>query len=217
MIVRRSEKKVFSIHFDDRKWISTIEFVSSNDQLFQSLIIFVDKIVQKAWTNAWSKFAYAISHNDWIDNEIDLIWLTNVFHLQIVNLRDRRRFLILDEHASHVSVKFIEFCWSMNIVSLCLSSHITHYLQSLDVDCFDSLNKAYRKQLDKRNKIEMMHIIKLNFLAFLREAKKEVMTKSIIKSIWIKTDTILWKIHCFTKDLLTNSDICSFDSSRILK
>jgi hypothetical protein len=71
----------------------------------------------------------------------------------------------------------------MNIVSLCLSSHIIHYLQFLDVDCFDSLDKAYRKQLDKRNKIEMMHIIKLNFLAFLREARKEIMTKSIIKSI----------------------------------
>jgi hypothetical protein len=71
----------------------------------------------------------------------------------------------------------------MNIVSLCLSFHTTHYLQFLDVDCFDSLDKAYRKQLDKRNKIEVMHIIKLNCLAFLKESRKKVMTKSIIKSI----------------------------------
>jgi hypothetical protein len=71
----------------------------------------------------------------------------------------------------------------MNIVLLCLSSHITHYLQSLDVDCFDSLDKAYRKQLEKRNKIEMMQINKLNFLAFLKETKEEVMIESIIKSV----------------------------------
>jgi hypothetical protein len=45
MIIRRSKKNVFSIHFDDHKWISTVKFMSSNDQLFQSLIIFVDKIV----------------------------------------------------------------------------------------------------------------------------------------------------------------------------
>jgi hypothetical protein len=125
------------MHSNDRKWISIVEFVSSREQLFQSLIIFVDKIVQKAWTNAWSKFAYAISHNDWIDNEIDLIWLTDVFHFQIVNLRDRR-LLLLDEHVSHVSMKFIEFCWLMNIVLLCFSSHTIHYLQSLDVDCVES-------------------------------------------------------------------------------
>jgi ribosomal protein S25 len=105
----------------------------------------------------------------------------------------------------------------MNIVSLCLLFYTTHYLQFLDVDCFDSLDKAYRKQLDKRNKIEMMHIIKLNFLAFLKEVRKEVMTKSIIESIWIKTNTILWKIHCCIKNLLTNSNICSFDSNWILK
>ncbi len=206
MIVRRSEKNVFSIHSSDRKWISTVEFVSTRDRLFQSLIIFVDKIVQKAWTNVWSKFAYAISHNDWIDNEIDLIWLTDVFHSQTINLRDRR-LLLLDEHASHVSVKFIEFCWLMNIVLLCLSFHITHYLQSLDVDCFDSLDKAYRKQLEKRNKIGMMQINKLNFLAFVKETREEVMIESVIKSVWVKIDTILWNILCFTKSLLINSSI----------
>jgi hypothetical protein len=71
----------------------------------------------------------------------------------------------------------------MNIVFLYLSFHIIHYLQSFDHDCFDSLNKAYRKQLNKRNKTEVMHIIKLNFLAFFKEAKEEVMIESIIKSI----------------------------------
>jgi hypothetical protein len=71
----------------------------------------------------------------------------------------------------------------MNIVSLCLSSHTTHYLQSFDVDCFDSLDKAYRKQLDKRNKIEIVQINKLNFLAFFKETKEEVMIESIIKSV----------------------------------
>ncbi len=71
----------------------------------------------------------------------------------------------------------------MNIVFLCLSSHIIHYLQFLDVDCFDSLNKAYKKQLDKKNKIEIMQINKLNFLKFFRETKKQVMIESIIKSV----------------------------------
>jgi hypothetical protein len=190
VIVWRSEKNIFLIHSNDRKWINIVEFVFTRDRLFQSLIIFVDKIVQKAWRNAWSKFAYAMSYNDWIDNEIDLIRLIDVFHCQTMNLRNRR-FLILDDHASHMSMKFIEFCWSMNIVLLCLSFYIIHYLQFLDVDCFDSLNKVYQKQLNKKNKIEMMHIIKLNFPAFLKEARKEVMIESIIKSIWIKTDTII--------------------------
>jgi hypothetical protein len=71
----------------------------------------------------------------------------------------------------------------MNIVSLCFSFHIIHYLQFFDVDCFDSLNKAYRKQLDKKNKIEIMQINKLDFFAFLKKAKVEIMIESIIKSV----------------------------------
>jgi hypothetical protein len=56
-------------------------------------------------------------------------------------------------------------------------------LQFFDIDCFDSLNKVYQKQLNKRNKIEIMYIIKLSFLAFFREAKEEVIIKLIIKPI----------------------------------
>jgi hypothetical protein len=56
-------------------------------------------------------------------------------------------------------------------------------LQFFDVDCFDSLDKAYKKQLDKKNKIEIMQINKLNFLAFFKEAKIEIMIESIIKSV----------------------------------
>jgi hypothetical protein len=100
--------------------------------------------------------------------------------------------LLRNEHASHVSMKFIEFCWLMNIVSLCLSFYITHYLQFLDVDYFDSLNKAYRKQFKKKYIIKMMQINKLNFFAFRRKLKKEIIIELIIKSVWVKIDTILW-------------------------
>lgn len=105
-------------------------------------------MIQKAWTNAWSKPAYAVSHNGWTDNEVVLAWLIDVFHPQTVNLGGRR-LLLLDGHASHVSVEFIEFCWLVDIVPLCLPPHTTHYLQPLDVGCFGPLDKAYRKQLEK--------------------------------------------------------------------
>ncbi len=70
----------------------------------------------------------------------------------------------------------------MNIVFLCFFSHIIHYLQSLNVECFESLNKIYKKQLVEKNKIEMIQINKLYFLTFLQQVRKKVMTETIIKS-----------------------------------
>ena len=71
---------------------------------------------------------------------------------------------------------------------LCFSFHTTHYLQSLNVDCFESLVKAYKKQLNDRNQLRIVQITKLNFLICLRRTKIEVMTTKNIMTIWTTTD-----------------------------
>jgi hypothetical protein len=85
----------------------------------------------------------------------------------------------------------------MKIVSLCLSFHIIHYLQSFDVDCFASLNKTYKKKLKERNKTNVMHIIKFDFLDFLEKARRNIMTEAIIMLRLAKTDMIHWMISRF--------------------
>jgi hypothetical protein len=175
------------------------------DRVFKSLVIFSEKIIQKAWTNTWSYFMYEIFINEWIDNELVLSWLKKLFHFETTHI-DNRHWLIINDHQFHVFVKFVKFCWKMKIVSLCLSSHITHYLQSFDVDCFASLNKTYRKKLKERNKTNVMHIIKFHFFDFLEKARRNIMIETIIMSKFAKTDMIHRMIFWFVSSLLTNSD-----------
>ncbi len=215
IIVRRSNKNVFSVHFENRKWVTIVELMSTRNRIFRSLIIFSEKIIQRAWINTWSYSMYEIFINEWIDNELDLSWLKKLFHFETIHLSDRR-LLIIDDHQSHVFVEFVKFCWQTKIVSLCLSSHTTHYLQSLDVDCFVSLNKIYRKKLKERNKTNVMHIIKFDFLEFFEKARRKIMTEAIITSNFAKTDMIHWMISQFVNKLLTNSDFYSYDSSQVL-
>ncbi len=215
IIFRQSSKNVFFVHFENRKWVTTVELMSTRSRIFRSLVIFLEKIIQIAWTNTWSYSMYEIFTNDWIDNELDLTWLKKLFHLETKHLDDRR-LLIINDHASHVFVEFVEFCWKMNIVSLCLSSHITHYLQSLDVDCFASLNRAYRKKLNEKNKTNVVHIIKFDFLDFLEKARRNIMNETTIMSNFAKTNMIQWMISQFVSNLLTKSDLYSYDSSQVL-
>ncbi len=158
IIFRRSSKNVFFVYFEDRKRMTIVELISIRDSIFRSLMTFFEKIIQKTWINTWSYFMYEIFINDWIDNELDLTWLKKLFHFETKHLSDRR-LLIINDHVSHVFVEFVKFCWKMNIVFLCLSSHITHYFQFFDVDCFVSLNRIYKKKLNERNKINVVHII----------------------------------------------------------
>lgn len=86
-----------------------------------------------------------------------------------------------------MSVAFIEFCWAVDIVPLCLPPHTTHYLQPLDVGCFGPLTKAYKKQLDERNKVGVVHMTKVDFLTCLQQARSKAMTADNIMSAWAAT------------------------------
>ena len=163
MMICRNNKNVFSMHSNDRIWITTFEFVFFRDQFFRSLIIFRRKKIQKNWIEKWSHFVYVIFDNGWIDNDVELIWLKNIFHSETKHF-ENCRLLIIDEHKSHVSTKFIEFCWAINIVFFDLSSHTIHYLQSFDVSCFSPLITTYQRQLTTKNRTNVVQIIKLNFL-----------------------------------------------------
>jgi hypothetical protein len=214
IIVRRSNKNVFSVNSEDRKWVTIVELMSIRDRIFRSLMIFFEKIIQRTWINTWSYSMYEIFINKWIDNELDLSWLKKLFHLETAHLSDRR-LLIIDDHQSHVFVEFVKFCWQTHIVSLCLSFHTTHYFQSLNVDCFVSLNKIYKKKL-KKKKTDIMHIIKFDFFEFFEKAKRKIMTEAIITSSFAKTDMIHWMIRQFVNKLLTNSNLYFYDSSQVL-
>ena len=157
--MRRSNKNVFSVHSNDRTWTIIFEVIFFRDRLFQSLIIFRDKQIQKNWTNEWLQSVYAVLSNEWIDNEIDFVWLKKIFHFQTVDLKNRRFFLI-NNHESHVFVKFIEACCAIDIVFLCFSFHTIHYFQSLNVDCFEFFAKIYKKQLNDKNHMKIVQICK---------------------------------------------------------
>ena len=184
--MRRCDKNAFSVHSGDRKWSTCIEFVSTRGCVFKPMIIFEGKRIVKAWKGEFPEATFAVSKNGWTDNSHGLTWVRECFNPQTVHL-GRRRLLLIDGHASHVSVDFIEYCWSVDIVPLCLPPHTTHFLQPLDVGCFGPLDKAYKKQLVERNKFGEVYVNKLDYLKFLKRAREKVMTSDVIMSAWAAT------------------------------
>jgi hypothetical protein len=141
---------------------------------------------------------YEIFINEWIDNKFVLSCLKKLFYFETIYINDRH-LLIINDHQFHVFVEFVKFCWKMKIVSLCLSSHTSHYFQFLDVDYFASLNKTYKKKLKEKNKTNVMHIIKFDFLNFLEKARrklwlKQSLCRNLRKQIWF----IEWYLDLWT-------------------
>jgi hypothetical protein len=90
--------------------------------------------------------------------------------------------LILDEHESHMSIKFDEYCKAHNIVALCLSSHLSHLTQPLDIACFEVLKRNYSLELEVFIKAHITHITKLEFFIAFQAAYSKTMTSKNIKA-----------------------------------
>src|SRR5438270_733991 len=59
------------------------------------------------------------------------------------------RMLISDGYNSHLEFDFVEYCWNNYIVPFCLPPHTTHFLQPLDVVCFQPLKHYHVEAIDR--------------------------------------------------------------------
>ena len=149
------------------------------------MIIFAIKTPQRTWRKEYPEAVYGCSHNGWSDDELGYKWLTDVFDPET---RDYGiRLLIIDGHASHISVQFVRYCWANNIVPLCLPPHTTHYLQPLDIGLFSPLSMAYKRQLEARNKVGLCFVDRIEFLSMFRTCREEVYTHNNIFSGWARS------------------------------
>jgi hypothetical protein len=92
------------------------------------------------------------------------------------------RLLVLDGHESHHSAEFEIFCKAHNIVTLCMPSHSSHLLQSLDVVMFGFLKRSYGRMVEKLMRISLTRIFKEDFFPAFKDAFFEVFGQANVQS-----------------------------------
>lgn len=192
MIISKYAKNASSVHGGNRQLTTVIDAISYSAPL-DPMIIFDGKVLQKAWFAAYPEAVFAVSSNGWTDQELGTAWLKHCFIPQTAHI-DGKKLLLLDGHNWHTSVEFIETCWNHDIIPLCLPPHTTHFLQPLDVGVFGPLEKAYKKQLEHRNRLGETQVDKVTFLTMLRAARENSLISVNVKAAWaacgISTETL---------------------------
>ena len=187
IIISKHEINQLITQSDNREWTFLIECVSMTGRKLRPWIIFKEVVFQKIWIDVYSEAHFTCSENDWINNEIDLLWLQICFDVKTVTIDDEYRILIVNGHASHISTKIIEFCVQKRIILLCFPAHITHILQSLDVGVFASLSTTYKNDLHAMTQYEADYAIdKVDFLEVFKPAREKAMTISNIEGAYAK-------------------------------
>ena len=92
-------------------------------------------------------FFMASSERGWINDQLGMDWLNQVFDPVTACKSLRRRLLIDDGHASHLNFEFLQRCEHLRIGVLVFPPHCTHRRQPLDVGIFSPLATAYTTKL----------------------------------------------------------------------
>ena len=122
----------------------------------------------------------AVTDSGYSNAELSLQWLQH-FQRHIQKARKGKYvLLIMDNHGSHHSMEFIQYCWDHDIIPFGLPANLTHLLQPLDVVVFQPLKHYHAQALDFLVRDGITQITKLEFLGFIQQIRKQAFKKPTI-------------------------------------
>ncbi len=209
---------------NNREWIILIAIICMNMTDILSSIIYqmISDNIQNSWLTEYDfkeQFCFfAFSATDWTNDELIYSWLTIVFDW---NTRSKVRnscdyhLLFVDEHDSHINMKFLDWCEQNKMLVTLYSSHSTHHLQSLNVSLFNSLINYYSQNLNDWifKSQELSRILKRNFFDLFWPAYQAAFTSVNIKSEWKKTELLSFNLSQIIKQIKSNARSDSSHSS----
>ena len=174
----------------NREWVTLIETVSAVGKVLPAFYIYAGKAHYAGWHNKSeidSRTVFSFTDNGWTRDYISLRWLKTHFDVFAPPSKPgQKRLLLCDNHSSHVTYEFIEFCLEKNIVLFFFPSHATHILQPLDVGVFGPLARYCAQEVDAWIAIQPLHtsLLKGDFIPLCEKARKKAFTSSTIRSAW---------------------------------
>ncbi len=219
-----SDKLLNADQDDNREWIILIATICMNMTYISPSIIYqaISGNIQNSWLTEYDfkeQFCFfAFFATDWINDELIYSWLTIVFdrntRSKARNSRDYR-LLFVDEHDSHINMKFLDWCEQNKMLMTLYSSHSTHRLQSLNVSLFNPLINYYSQNLNDWifKSQELSRILKRDFFDLFWPAYQAAFTHANIKSEWKKTELLSFNSSQIIKQIKSNARSVSSHSS----
>jgi hypothetical protein len=148
VLARRGSRRVYQITSKDTRHVSVLFAVNAAGAASPPVFLLPYKRVPEAFVARLPKPDWGVicTGSGWITEESFLQWLMSFVHYLDGGIRTdpaEEHLLIMDQHASHCSMRVFEFAQEHNVCLFFLPPHTTHYLQPVDVSLFKPVKQAY--------------------------------------------------------------------------
>ena len=104
------------------------------------------RVTENIKDGAFPGTQFHCSDTGWVNADLYLEW----FKFFLSSIPPARPVLLIEDgHASHISIEVIELARKNEVYLLCLPSHTTHILQTLDIAVFKSVKSHYSSECRK--------------------------------------------------------------------
>ncbi|CAM9412197.1 unnamed protein product [Pylaiella littoralis] len=146
------QKVIGSMRSNSRENTTVVATISADGHTWAPTIIFKGQRLQADWfveRNGPEGARYTCTDSSFMQGDVFIAYLKG-FHKQLGDrglLDGKPHLLLLDGHASHVSVEVIRLAMNLKIILFQLPSHTSHITQPLDVVAFGRFKKSVTRVL----------------------------------------------------------------------
>ena len=192
VVTRRRRVRYFGLP-TNRESATAIEGINAGGAYLPAFLILSGKVHMSNWyqiKELEGDTVIAVTDSGYSNTELSLQWIQHFQRHTQKARKGKHILLIMDNHGSHHSMEFIQFCWDHDIIPFGLPANLTHLLQPLDVVVFQPLKHYHAQALDFLVRDGITQITKLEFLGFIQQIRKQTFKESTIRSAFKKTGII---------------------------
>ena len=187
---------------ENRELVTVIEAISANGNYIDPYLIFKGKKhvatiygdgtghpsnehgpdgieVPSSWNNSWLT---NMSDTGYTNDSIALDWIDHFARATQKFAVNKTRLLLVDQHGSHCTREFLQFCDNNDIILFGFPPHSTHFIQPCDVGLFGPYKHHFTEMVNEAVRIGYTTIGKQEFLSMLAQARAKAMKPSTIIS-----------------------------------
>ena len=170
----------------ERDSITCVEAVNAEGDQIPPMVILPGNRMYESWvTNDLEDgVLLAINENAYMNDVLALSWLKHFDGMTAKRQKGTYRMLLLDNHTTHTTKQFVDYCDRRCIIPFALPPHSTHLLQPLDLVVFGPYKHWHRQAVDAATRKGCVKFDKVEFLAALQSMRNQTFKKHTVKSAW---------------------------------
>ena len=168
--------------------ITLIETISAAGWVIPPVITSPGSVhLQRHFQDLPDGYLLAVSDSGYVNDEISIETIKHINWFTKRRMKGKYRLLLLDNHECHLSLEFREYCEEEGIIPFALPPHTTHFLQPLDVGCFQPNKHYHREAVNQATRMGNRDYNRMDFFADIERIRRQTFKESTIKSAFKKT------------------------------